>query len=76
MGPGPAHDIVDGGIKNVQNGQSAAGVLLVVGLAVALWTASGYVAAFMRASNAIYHVADDRPVWKTLPVRLGLTLCC
>ena len=74
VGPGPAHDIVDSGIKNVQNGQSAAGVLLVTALAVALWTASGYVGAFMRASNAIYDVDEPRPMWKTLPVRLGLTL--
>jgi len=46
----------------------------VVGLLAALWSASGYVAAFMRASNSIYDIEEGRPVWKTLPVRVGLTL--
>ena len=45
-----------------------------ISIAVALWSASGYVAAFMRASNAIYDMPEGRPVWKTLPVRVGLTL--
>ena len=74
VGPGPAHEIVDGGIENIQKAGTTAGALLVVSLAVALWTASGYVGAFMRASNAIYAVPEERPMWKTLPVRLGLTL--
>src|SRR5439155_14995366 len=40
----------------------------------ALWSASGYISAFMRATNAIFDVPEGRPVWKTLPVRLGLTI--
>jgi membrane protein len=28
----------------------------------------------MRASNAIYDMPEGRPIWKTLPVRVGLTL--
>jgi len=39
-----------------------------------LWTSSGYVSAFMRASNAIYDVPEGRPLWKLLPVRLGVTI--
>jgi membrane protein len=27
----------------------------------------------MRASNAIYDVPEGRPIWKTLPIRLGVT---
>ena len=72
--PGPAKDIISNAIKNLQGDQGAAGVLFVVGLLAALWSASGYVAAFMRASNAIYDMDEGRPVWKTLPVRLGLTI--
>jgi membrane protein len=49
-------------------------VLLVLGLVGALWSASGYVAAFMRAANAIWDVPEGRPIWKTLPVRLGVTV--
>jgi membrane protein len=45
-----------------------------VGIAGALWSASGYIAAFMRASNAIYEIEEGRPIWKTIPVRLGVTV--
>jgi membrane protein len=72
--PGPAKEIVTNAIKNLEGTQGAAGVLFVVGLLGALWSASGYVAAFMRASNAIYDMPEGRPIWKTLPVRVGLTL--
>jgi membrane protein len=72
--PGPAREIVESSLKNLQGSQGTAGVLFVVGLLGALWSASGYVAAFMRASNAIYDMEEGRPVWKTLPVRVSLTL--
>jgi membrane protein len=74
VAPGPAKEIFTNAIKNLQGSQGAAGVLFVVGLLGALWSASGYVAAFMRASNSIYDMPEGRPVWKTLPVRVGLTL--
>jgi membrane protein len=74
VAPGPAKEIFTNAIKNLQGDQGAAGVLFVVGLVGALWSASGYVSAFMRASNAIYDMEEGRPIWKTLPVRVGLTL--
>jgi membrane protein len=74
VAPGPAKEIFTSAIENLQGDRGAAGVLFVVGLLGALWSASGYVAAFMRASNAIYDMEEGRPVWKTLPVRVGLTL--
>src|SRR3954447_17396327 len=74
VAPGAAKDIVTNAIKNLQQNQGAAGVLVIVGLAVALWSASGYVAAFMRASNAIYEVGEGRPIWKTAPTRFLTTL--
>jgi membrane protein len=61
-------------VTHLQQGHAAAGVLAVAGMAAALWSASSYTAAFMRASNAIYDVPEGRPVWKTLPIRLGVTL--
>jgi len=72
--PGPAQDIAVSAIENLQKNSGAAGILFVVGLALALWSASGYVAAFMRASNSIYDVGEGRPIYKTLPVRLGITV--
>jgi membrane protein len=50
-----------------------AGVAAIFGLVVAFWSASGYVAAFMRASNAVYDVPEGRPIWKTLPIRVAVT---
>jgi membrane protein len=74
VAPGPAKEIFTNALKNLQGDQGAAGVLFVVGLLGALWSASGYVAAFMRASNAIYDMEEGRPAWKTLPLRVGLTI--
>jgi membrane protein len=74
VAPGPAQDIFSSAIRNLQGSQGAAGIFFIVGLVGALWSASGYVAAFMRASNSIYDMEEGRPVWKTLPTRVGLTL--
>jgi len=61
-------------MTHLQHGHAAAGLLAIVGIAVGLWSASAYVAGFMRAANVIYDVPEGRPVWKTTPVRLGITL--
>ena len=45
-----------------------------IGIVGAIWASSGYVNGFMSASNAIYDVEEGRPMTKTLPVRVGLTL--
>jgi membrane protein len=71
---GPAKSIFTSAIENLQKSQGTAGIIFVAGLAGALWSASGYVSAFMRASNTIYDVEEGRPIWKTLPVRLLVTL--
>ncbi|HYF74891.1 MAG TPA: YihY/virulence factor BrkB family protein [Nocardioides sp.] len=52
----------------------AAGFAFVLGLAGALWSASGYVGAFGRAMNRIYEIREGRPVWKLRPAMLLLTL--
>src|SRR3954452_15797816 len=76
VAPGPAKDILTNAITNLQNNKGTSFVMLIVGLALALWSASSYVAAFMRASNSIYDVEEGRPIWKTAPVRLGVTIVC
>jgi len=63
--PGPARDILNNAVTGLSKNQTAGGVLFVVGLAAAIWSASGYVAAFMRASNAIWDAPEGRPIWKT-----------
>ncbi|MEU8242432.1 YihY/virulence factor BrkB family protein [Actinoplanes missouriensis] len=74
VAPGPVRDILTSSLATLGQDQGKAGWLAVVGLAGALWTASGYVGAFMRASNVIYDVPEGRPLWKTLPIRIGVTL--
>jgi membrane protein len=74
VAPGPAKDIFTSAIKNLQGSQGAAGIFFIVGLVAALWSASGYVAAFMRASNSIYDIEEGRPVWKTLPTLVLLAI--
>jgi membrane protein len=73
VAPGPAKDIVTNAITNLQKSQGSAGVMFFVGLGLALWSASGYVGAFMRASNDIWDVDEGRPAWKTIPLRVGVT---
>jgi membrane protein len=74
VAPGPAKDIVVNAIKNLQHGQGAAGILFVVGVAAAIWSASGYIGAFMRASNAIYEVEEGRPFYVKRPIQLAVTV--
>jgi membrane protein len=74
LAPGPAKQILTSALQGLQKSQGAAGIMVIVGLVLALWSASGYVAAFMRASNAIYDIGEGRPIWKTIPTRLGVTL--
>ncbi|CAL9346892.1 hypothetical protein SUDANB121_00396 [Nocardiopsis dassonvillei] len=72
--PADAGRLLTTAIENLQANQAAAGIFGLVSLAVALWSASGYIAAFMRASNVVYDVPEGRPIWKTLPIRVGVTL--
>ncbi|HEY6593444.1 MAG TPA: YihY/virulence factor BrkB family protein [Asanoa sp.] len=72
MAPSATRQIINGAIDQVQ-GSPTAGAAAIIGLVVAFWSASGYIGAFMRASNAIYDVPEGRPVWKTLPIRLAVT---
>ncbi len=52
----------------------SAGLGLVIGLAVALWSASGYVGAFGRGLNRIYEIDEGRPIWKLRPAMLMVTV--
>ncbi len=72
--PGPVREILTSSLTTLGQNQQTAGSLALVGLAGSLWSASGYVGAFMRASNAIYDVPEGRPIWKTLPIRIAVTI--
>ncbi|MEU5284261.1 YihY/virulence factor BrkB family protein [Streptomyces sp. CA-278952] len=74
LAPGAARDVLTNAVTQLQSSSGTGWVVAIVGLLAALWSASGYVAAFMRTSNAVYDVPEGRPAWKVLPVRVGLTL--
>lgn len=74
LAPGSVRTVLTGIVQQVQGDQGSAVIALVVGVAVALWSASGYVAAFMRAGNAVYGIGEGRPAWKALPTRFALTV--
>lgn len=73
LAPGPARQILDTVLQALQSNQRAAGITTATGIAVALWSASGYVGAFIRAANVMYEIPEGRPIWKTLPLRLTIT---
>jgi membrane protein len=73
LAPGQVGDILNGAIDEVQGRPGAAGAAALIGALVAFWSASGYIAAFMRASNTIYDVPEGRPIWIKLRLRIGLT---
>ncbi len=73
LGQGQVADQLQGPIEQI-SGARGSGIALVVGLAGALWSASGYVGAFGRAMNRVYQVDEGRPIWKLRPVVLLITV--
>ena len=74
LGPETAADTFNGPIESLTANRGTAGFLFVAGMVGALYSASGYVGAFMRASNRIYGVQEGRPFWKLRPLQIAVTL--
>ncbi|HWM54684.1 MAG TPA: YihY/virulence factor BrkB family protein [Solirubrobacterales bacterium] len=74
IGPGSGAETFQGPIESITSNRGAAGLTLILGLATALWSASAYVGAFIRASNVIYETPEGRPFWKLRPLQLLVTL--
>jgi membrane protein len=72
IGAGGVVESIGPTLRELSSSQGA-GFAFVVGLAGALWSASGYVGAFGRAMNRIYEKGEGRPVWKLRPAMLLLT---
>jgi len=64
---GPIEDVV-----MLQSGK--AGLALILGVLGALWSASGYIGAFIRASNAIYEVKEGRKFYILRPLQILVTV--
>ena len=74
LAPGSASETLAGPIESITKDRGAAGVLLVAGILGALYAASGYIGAFIRASNVIYEVEEGRPFYKLRPLQIGVTV--
>jgi membrane protein len=74
IGPESAAETFSGPVESIASDRGTAGFAFVLGLAVALWSASGYVGAFIRASNVIYATEESRPFWKLRPLQIAITL--
>ena len=74
LGPSSAAETFEGPIDSITSSKGSSGLALVVGLGLALWSASGYIGAFGRASNVIYETQEGRPFWKLRPLQLLVTL--
>ncbi len=74
VSPGAASETLREPIVGVIRSKGGAGALLGVGLVGALWSASGYIGAFMRAMNVLYEVPEGRPFWKLRPLQIAITI--
>jgi membrane protein len=74
LGPESAASTFQGPIESITSNRGAAGIMFFVGLGTALWSASGYVGAFMKAANVIYETPEGRPFWKLRPLQILVTL--
>jgi membrane protein len=74
IGPASAVDTLKGPINSLVAAKSSAGILLIVGIIAALWSASGYVGAFTRAANKIYETEEGRSFIKLRPLQMLVTL--
>jgi membrane protein len=73
VAPGPAKDVLTNALKGLESAQGASTLALIIGLAAAIWSASGYIGAFMDAANAVWDAPEGRPIWKRVPLRLAIT---
>lgn len=74
LAPGAVRDLLSQAVLQLRGSGGGSGLVAAVSLAAAVWSASGYVAAFIRAANAVYDLPEGRPVWKLTPLRILLTL--
>ncbi|MET9843990.1 YhjD/YihY/BrkB family envelope integrity protein [Streptomyces ossamyceticus] len=74
LAPGSAREILQDAVRQLQSNAGIGSVMAIVGLLLAVWSTSGYVAAFIRTANAVYDIPEGRPVWKVLPIRVAVTV--
>jgi membrane protein len=74
LGPASAVDTLRGPIESVTSSPRSSGILIIVGLAISLWSASGYIGAFTKVSNVVWEVEEGRPFYWVRPLQVLVTL--
>jgi membrane protein len=74
LGESSAVETVRGPLETIVENSRAAGIALIGGTLVALYSASGYIGAFIRASNEIWGVQEERPFWTLRPLQIAITV--
>src|SRR6478752_5935524 len=74
VAPGPAKDILTNVLTSLGSAKGSSGLAFVIGLGAAIWSASGYIGAFMDAANNVWDAPEGRPIWKRVPLRLVVTV--
>ncbi len=74
LAPREVHDLVLRMLAQLERDRGSAGLTLAIGVVLALWSASGYVAAFTRSANVVHDIGEGRPAWKLLPLRFAVTV--
>jgi len=69
-----AVETLKGPIESVTSSKGKSGIFAIIGIVLALNAASGYVGAFIRASNQQYEVDEGRGFFKLRPLQIGVTL--
>ena len=74
VAPGPAKEILTNALNSLGSAQGASTFAFIIGLAGAIWSASGYIGAFMDAANAVWDAPEGRPIWKRIPLRVAISV--
>src|SRR3954471_20244766 len=74
VAPGPAKDILTNVLNSLGSNKGSSTLAFIIGLAAAIWSASGYIGAFMDAANNVWDAPEGRPIWKRIPLRLVVTV--
>ncbi|WP_051740890.1 YihY/virulence factor BrkB family protein [Streptomyces xylophagus] len=74
LAPSSTRDIIRDAVRQLQAPGGLGSIVAVVGIVLAVWSASSYIAAFIRSANVVYDMPEGRPLWKVLPIRVGVTV--
>lgn len=74
LGPDATTEALQGPIESVTSSRRRAGIGLGLGLIAAMWSASGFIGAFTRASADIYESPEGRPFWQLRPLQALVAL--